>query len=609
MAMWTDREVDPAVETLARHFAGLMRRLASADDPLVAAAAHRLSVAAAAGHSCIDLREIADGSASGPGPSSGDGTQRTSEAMAAALRGSGVVGASGEFRPLVLDAAGRLYLYRYWDYEQRLARALRVRAEIEEPVQDETLREALARYFPREPKASIDWQQIAAAVAVARRLCIISGGPGTGKTTTLVRILAILLELAGTQKLRIALAAPTGKAAARMNEAVHAVAGALPASAGVRDRLPSEASTLHRLLGSRRDGQSFRHGPENPLPVDVLIVDEVSMVDLSLFVHMLEALPRHARLIMLGDRDQLAAVEPGAVLGELCRDWGGYSHDFAGRLGAWCSADVPAADQAPDPLQNCMVVLTHNYRFGAASAIRMLAQAISAGDVEEALAALKQAPDGEIIWRTYGSDPSLQTGTRLTEVFSGYRAAVAAAADPRELLVALAQRRALCAHRLGSLGVDGINRYGEQSIRQRLPAAVQRPWYSGRPILITRNDYGCNLFNGDLGVVWRESSASAPAAWFDEGASGMRAVPTQRLPEHETAYALTVHKAQGSEFDRIVLVLPQVDSPVLTRELLYTAVTRARQQVEIWGDETILSRAVGRATQRASGLRDALARG
>ncbi|MGQ0656751.1 MAG: exodeoxyribonuclease V subunit alpha [Chromatiales bacterium] len=598
--MWieADAERDQAVLTLARHFAGLLARLSATDDPLLALVARRVSEATAAGHNCIDLCELATGTA----PGSEDRCPPTLDALTASLRDSGVVGAPGDYRPLILDEAGRLYLYRYWHYEQRLARALRARAVAEETVEDARLREALQRYFPPAAGTATDWQQVAAAVAVTRRLCIISGGPGTGKTTTMVRILAILLELTGESPLRIGLAAPTGKAAARMKQAVRAAADSLPAPAALLERLPSEASTLHRLLGSRGDGRTFRYGPQRPLPLDVLIVDEVSMVDLALLVRLLEALPGDCRLILLGDRDQLAAVEPGAVLGELCGGWRAYTRRHAERLGALCDANLPRSDVARHPLQDCLVFLERNYRFGETSAIRRLAQAVSSGAAEEALAMLTQAQGEEIRWRRYEGATSMWLRSRLEETYAPYRAAVDAASDPGELIAALARTRVLCAHRHGPLGLDSINGLIEQST----PARGVWPWYPGRPVLVTRNDYATALYNGDLGVVWQAVGTPGPSVWFDRGDGSVRSIPPLRLPEHETAYALTVHKSQGSEFDEVLLVLPQADSPVLTRELVYTAITRARQRVEIWSDDSVLARAIGRALQRASGLRDAL---
>ncbi len=493
----------------------------------------------------------------------------------------------GARTPLVMDDAGRLYLHRYFDYERRLAEALAARAERQAQVDEAVLAQGLSRLFPVEVgRGADDAQRRAALVALRRRLCVISGGPGTGKTTTVVRILALIQEqaIAAGKPCRMLLLAPTGKAAQRLKESIALRIGELATSDAVKAAIPRDASTIHRALGYQPATPTrFRRNRESPLAADVVIADEASMIDLALMTKLVEAVAPGARLILLGDRDQLASVEAGAILGDL----------------------YPDAAREARPLGACLAELDRSYRFSAHSGIGALTAAIKRDDPEAVMQILRgdaAMPYGEVAMTPLDEERPL-AGDLGRAVSDGYRALLSAG-DPEERLAALGQLRVLCAHRHGRLGVDSMNAAIEQHLERQGALRLDAPHYDGRPIIVTRNDHQLGLFNGDVGVICKPRDG-APTAYF-HGHEGIRALPVSRLPPHETVFAMTVHKSQGSEMDRIALVLPSRPSPILTRELVYTAVSRARRRVDIHGAEHVLRHAIGRRIERASGLRDAL---
>jgi exodeoxyribonuclease V alpha subunit len=599
------------------HFAELMGRLANDDGWPLALAAGLASRRTGEGHVCLHLAQEAG--RRWPTPS-GELRSPPADQWLAALRGAPVVGQPGDFAPLILDPAGRLYLYRYWDYEGQLAaEMLRRRQPAAPPIAEEPLRQGLARLFDSPPPATgADWQRIAAAVAVLQPLCILSGGPGTGKTTTVVRILALLLEQAQTldppRHLRIALAAPTGKAAVRLQESIRAARQRLPVTPEVRAAIPDQVSTLHRLLGGTPDSVYFRHGRDNPLPVEVLVLDEASMVDIALMTKLLWALPPDARLLLLGDKDQLASVEAGAVLGELCAGAEGFSEPFRQRLERLTGQPIPAPGEATSPLADCVVTLRHSYRFAGGGGIGRLAQAINQGDAEGCRRLLEAGDTPELTLAEGRREPA----SHAADHYADYLERLRAGAGPAELFEGFHAFRCLCALREGPSGVVGLNQAIEGELERRGLIDPSHRWYPGRPLMITRNDYNLRLFNGDIGLVLPDPAAAGrlvacfPRTEANPGSGAgdpWRRLLPSRLPPHESCYAMTVHKSQGSEFDRVLLVLPEHDAPLLTRELLYTAVTRARLGLLLHGDPAALEGMVRRPTRRSSGLNDALVRG
>jgi exodeoxyribonuclease V alpha subunit len=566
---------------LSRQFAAALLRLDPTAGSAVIHAAWLASETVAEGHVCVDLAACA-------------GQRRWQDAQqpgvvlpplaewVGQLRASRLVGGAGDYAPLILDQSERLYLARYWRYECILAADLLGRAAMPcGEVDMSRLQADLDRLFGAAGGGEPDWQRAAAEKAVLRRLCVISGGPGTGKTSTVVRILAALqMHYHGT--LTIRLAAPTGKAAARMQEAVRNAKGRLGVAPDILAAIPEQAATLHRLLGSRPDSGKFRHGRAYPLPLDVLVVDEASMIDLALMAKLVEAMPPGARLILLGDKDQLASVEAGAVFGDICAGAGEGGKDFAAAI----------------------ALLHKSYRFGADSGIGKLAQAIRLGDADRALAVLGADVD-EIAWhRGGGRDDSAVLVKRLRDGYREYLDALRGEASPAGLFDLFGRFRALCAHREGSSGVAGLNQLLEDDLRRAGEIPRRGDWYHGRPVMVTQNEYNLALFNGDIGIAM---AVGGELRVVFQGADGrLRDFAPGRLPPHETVYAMTVHKSQGSEFDEVMLVLPDDATPVVNRALVYTAVTRARRRIELWGRQEVLVQAVGRAAMRTSGLKDRL---
>jgi exodeoxyribonuclease V alpha subunit len=615
----TERDDHGLAEGFARH-AARWAQAQGANEASVAAvsrAAAALSLAVSEGHVCLMLESLA-AAASDDGSSALD-----VRGWRAALLASGIVGtpeAPGVL-PLILDADDRLYLHRYFDYERRLARRLtRARhagASADASIDSPALRARLAELFAANAArldGAADWQQLAAALALRGRLTVISGGPGTGKTTTVVNLLACLIALA--PDCRIALAAPTGKAAARMTDAIRQRAQHLPPE--LRDRMPAESSTVHRLLGVTPSG--FAHDADNPLAIDALVVDEASMLDLALATRLLEAVPPTARIVLLGDKDQLAAVESGAVFAELSIDptlTPDCVRELAALTGTPAEAIVPPAPARASALQDCAVWFTQTYRFSRDSGVGRLANYVNTGQPRAAADWLRGATDDDVRWLEAGAGTDPETVLReMDSGFADYVRSVAAdLGDIAAVTDAFGRFRVLCALRDGPRGVTALNAAMTRRFRAALtlpglpPAggglegALASPWFAGRPVLVLDNDYVLRLFNGDIGIALPDANGVLLVHFPDATApGGFRAIAPVRLPRHETAFAMTIHKSQGSEFDGILVMLPQQRSRVLTRELLYTAITRAKRQVTLVADEAVLAQAIATPTTRHSGL-------
>ena len=522
------------------------------------------------------------------------------------LLATDAIGLPGDSTPLVLDAAGgRLYLHRYWHYETTLADRVRELATAPCVLDMTALKQGLKELF-EDSEEQPDWQVVAAIAAASRRFCVISGGPGTGKTSTVVRIIALLLQQPSECPLRIALAAPTGKAAARLKESISRTRAALNCPDTVRGLIPDNVLTLHRLLGSIPGSSRFRHTAGNPLPYDLIIVDEASMVDLPLMAKLVAALGSHARLLLLGDRNQLASVEAGAVLGDLCGNGRPepFSEQFCQLVQRMTGYEIAAGQgkSGETGLTDTLVLLRKNYRFNRQSAIASLAGLVLEGDGEQALQLLRSGSAAGLAWQDLPSAKDMKRALRplINQVYHNYFAAPSA----EEALLQLDRFRVLCAVRDGRYGVNSINLLIEELL-QEIGIDTGGRWYRGRPIMITTNDYALGLFNGDIGVLFPDQQGQLKACFLDQQGC-LRQLSTARLPSHETVYAMTVHKSQGSEFDRVLIVLPDVEHNMLSRELLYTGITRARDEIEIWSDCTSLTDACSRKGIRSSGLADAL---
>ncbi|MEH6365098.1 MAG: exodeoxyribonuclease V subunit alpha [Pseudomonas marincola] len=579
---------------LERALVNSLQRLDPDASPVLLACAALLCSALEKGDVCLPLRRIAGQRPWADQPFSLPGLQELLEA----LNASQLVGPAGSFKPLIM-VGERLYLARYQAYEQQLAEQLLARCSDIPPVDEAVLSASLTRLFAFNSQQP-DWQRLAAAQAVRRKLAVISGGPGTGKTTTVVRLLAALLEQPDSGHLAIGLAAPTGKAAARMAEAIRNAKAQLPVSDAVKAALPEEARTLHRLLGSRGDSPQVRHNAANPLPLDVLVVDEASMVDLALMAKLVDALAPSARLILLGDKDQLAAVEAGAVFAELC-EGRGFDAQAAADLQRITGQQV-AVEQPRSKLGDAVVLLTHSHRFAGDSGIGELARRINGGDVPGTLKVLREGRE-DLAWIETPTPNDLLV--RLEQGYAGFLQA-AKSADPAAAFAAFNTFRALTAQREGPWGVSGINEALEARFKRRLQVASRERWYAGRAVMVRQNDYALGLFNGDIGICLMTEHGLRVVF---EAEQGFRPFAPARLPSHDSAFAMTVHKSQGSEFNQVLLALPEQPSPLLTRSLFYTGITRAKNKVEIWGLPVRLAEAVSTRAERAAGLAERLQNG
>jgi exodeoxyribonuclease V alpha subunit len=469
----------------------------------------------------------------------------------------------------------------------------------------------LARYFDASLVDDTE-QRIAVLLALRSRFLIVTGGPGTGKTSTVLRLIAIAIEQAldaGQAPPRIALAAPTGKAAARLSETLRVPT--IHLTDAVRTALPQTATTLHRLIGVTPGRAKARYDRTQPLPYDLIVIDEASMLDLALAARLCDALAPQSRLILLGDRDQLASVEAGSVFGVLCAAAGApncYSQTTTTWLESILSAKIEqvvstaATPMPPFPLSDALVELRSSHRFGLHSAIGRFAQAVRAGAGVDALAQLDQA-SAEL--RAQPVAETALTQELMARVLPHF-SALAASDSATHALEHLDRFRVLCALREGPFGAATINATIAHELRRHSAHVDAQGWFPGRLVMIASNDYRQSLFNGDIGVALATGAHGAIEVWFRGADGAARALPPPLLPAFEHAFAMTVHKAQGSEFDDVLIVLPSRDARVLTRELLYTAVTRARKKVELWTSREILSATIARSTQRWSGLAEAL---
>jgi len=457
----------------------------------------------------------------------------------------------------------------------------------------------------------LNWQKIAAAVSITKRISVISGGPGTGKTTTVAKLLVLLIEqgLATGISLRIQLAAPTGKASARLSDSVINAIDNIDCTQEVIDIIPSDCSTIHRLLGVTRKHYKFKHDRNNQLHLDVLIVDEASMIDLGLMARLLDALPPYARLILLGDHEQLPSVEAGNLLSDLCHfTRQGYSSPKVLQLNEITGFNLESTNDSIKSLWGDGVcILKKSYRFHEDSGIGKIAGAVNEGET---------LFFNSMLLTTY-SDLDFYEQTNedwdrfLSMVCKGYFQYLNRIKEhdsPINIIEAFNEFRVLCAVRHGYYGTTNINQAIQNGLINKGLLNVSDVWYLGRPVLITRNDYGLGLFNGDVGITLLDKNGKFRVC-FGSLEDDLRYLLPSQLPDHETVFAMTIHKSQGSEFDHAAMVLPNTMNPVLTRELIYTGITRSRRQLSIMADMFIIKKSIEHRLHRHSGLYERIAGG
>ncbi|CRL63425.1 MULTISPECIES: exodeoxyribonuclease V subunit alpha [Proteus] len=530
--------------------------------------------------------------------------------------------------PIILDNE-YLYLQRMWSYEEKVAQFFRREQAIVDIDENELIK-VLNQLFPAtKENQETNWQKVAASVAITSPISIISGGPGTGKTTTVAKILAAFVMLTSNEKPIIQLAAPTGKAAARLTESLGNALAQLNLSEEENKWMPKQAQTIHRLLGAQPESQQVRYHKDNPLQLDILVVDEASMVDLPMMARLIDALPLKCHVIFLGDKDQLASVEAGAVLGDICRfSEDGFSQKRFDQINHLTQGElvkstdtIPVSQTPVSVVSDSLCLLRKSYRFGEDSGIGQLAFAVNKGQTKTAITLLKKAeispqqleivlePQDVSFIALESKESYLLMIQDAVNAYREYLTLVSQKASPDIILNAFNQYRLLCARREGPFGVSGLNDRIEMLLhRQRLirrPTNSYQSDYIGRPIMIQRNDSTLGLFNGDIGIMLNNDEGEMKA-FFQLPDGKLKAIQPSRLPQHETAYVMTVHKSQGSEFTHTALVLPDKFSPVVSRELLYTALTRAKKKLSLYASESMVRMAIQTRIQRRSGLIDKL---
>ena len=526
----------------------------------------------------------------------------------------------GPDKPLLLFD-NRLYFARLAGYEHTLAQRLLQMSQQTVKIDNQALTQLLAHYFPDQQTDSIDWQKVACAMAATKGFSVITGGPGTGKTTTVTKLLAILQSLYQHAPLSIKLVAPTGKAAARLSESILGAKDKLTSiPEHIKTLIPQNAQTIHRLLGVKPFTNKFRHSTANPLHVDLLIIDEASMVDLSLMAKLIEALPPHARLILLGDKDQLASVDTGSVMSDLCQgltlgQTPHYSDARCAELNQLCfnGAEKLQSNPSDFKLADCIAFLQHSYRFDAKSGIGQLAQAVNTNNIGKLNYVEQEVNSGAFKDVIFDYDLVSQPLDKLVQSaahkYAEYLQLIAQQASSAAVHKAFSSYQLLAAVREGDYGVNNLNHRIEKQLAQRglITLNSDQRHYVGMPIMIAQNDYQLKLFNGDIGILMLDENGQLKAVFIDEQGSE-RAFSPARLPAHDKVYVMTIHKSQGSEFNYTAMVLPPANQATagINRQLVYTGITRAKNTFELVADKKVLLMAMNKSVSRASGLYERL---
>lgn len=518
----------------------------------------------------------------------------------------------------------KLYLERYWQYEWLLSQ--RLKAKVSDPAKQQLqqhlihnsqqIKQWFDTLFVHSRPGQMDWQKAACANALINDFCVITGGPGTGKTTTVTNLLALLvliekhnlIDKPYQHRQIIKLVTPTGKAAARLSESIKSAKSDLPVPQEVKQAIPDEASTIHRLLGVKPHSSDFIHHQDNLLHLDVLVVGEVSMVDLPMMAKLMSALPSHTKVILLGDKDQLASVEAGSVLADICsRLDSGYSQSLVEQIEQL--THMPLSQEVKvNPLpsfNDAICMLKVSYRFDDKSGIGQLAKAVNRGDWL-GIKALSRRDDAHLLFAGVSDFDRQQLIQHCAQAYQPYLQMIKDGASVKDIINEFNRFQLLCAVREGDFGVAGMNVAIERQLERHRLIDTASLYYAGKPIMISSNDYSLSLFNGDIGLILPDAQTGQLKAWFITPDGEVKAVFPNRLPSHESVYAMTVHKSQGSEFDAVAMILPPASeaggNKVITRELIYTGITRAKKRFALYAEDRVMQQAVSIATDRASGL-------
>lgn len=508
-----------------------------------------------------------------------------------ALKKCDLVSDGSELQPLVLEE-GRLYLHRFWKYEEEFCEWIQRKSAVTHSLSDQAAHILKELLPPKADLFEINWQDVAVILSFLKDLVVITGGPGTGKTYTVLSIIAAHARVHAEKAYHIALAAPTGKASQRLLESIENGKENFSDEFKENVELPETALTVHKLLGADYRGSSFKYNEKNPLPYDLVIVDEASMLDINLWVRLTRAIGPKTKLIVLGDKDQLASVEAGSILGDLCQGDNSFSKPLIHAVGKVIGGTIQISEK-PSTINDCVVFLKKSYRFGEGSGIQKLSQAINRSDFEAVMAVLESKKYPDVEWLPYSPE-------NITKVKNNYGVSHYEAyrnEDPTLMQVAAGRNKILCAIRKSPAGVEAMNRDIESVIKRKMGKLRSEIWYQGRPIMATRNDSLLKIKNGEIGLY---NEADGTITFEGEVQTKISA---PRIQHYETAYAITVHKSQGSEFRNVALILPKRMNPILSKEILYTSVTRARRNTLVVANKDILKNTIEKSVQRNSGVR------
>ncbi len=604
------------------HFARQLKQLDSQADENTLLAAMLVSNQSGKGDVCINLQQLSEQGLFSDSQANVSISTPSKSTWLESLKNSVLVSSDDAVAPLTLIDDNFLFLTRYWNYERSLAADVVAKAISKPGIDIALLKIGLERYFSRAniiaDDGDTDWQMLAAVLALLNKFTVITGGPGTGKTTTVTKILALFAEqnqLAEqnqqemlARKKKIVLAAPTGKAANRLSESIKKAKVELDLAADVAQQIPDEVITIHRLLGTSSAKSTCFYNADNRLYLDLLVVDEASMIDLAMMTKLMQALPETAQIILLGDMNQLASVESGSVLADICAT--GMNSNYSFGMSQLLSSQFGCQNKDQDkdhsqgithPLGDCVASLKKSYRFGSNSGIGKLANATNGSDPDSFFAAFSDKIFADISWSQLDST-SLQKSIDSIDI-KHYRNYLQAQ-DAEQALQQLSKFQILSPVREGAFGVDNLNKLVKARLQRAGLISGNDNCFHGQPIMITENNYNTGLYNGDVGIIWNQEGELS--GYFPLAEGGVKRFALAKLPAYETVFAMTVHKSQGSEFDNVLIVFPDKHAEHLTKELLYTAITRAKKSVCIWGKQDVMALTIQAKVNRNSLLQNEL---